>query len=100
MEEELRACVRVLLALERVEHHPEDREEEGEPHDPGEQPERGVHPTALADHPWRRNRAHATYSPFSSPERSRSDSVAMMLESKTTIMLYENSSTDPQPPPI
>src|SRR5436190_17686182 len=100
MEEELGARVCVLLGLERVEHHPEDREEEDESDDPGERAERHVDPAALADHAWRPIPPHAASSPRRSLDSTRSETVAMMIEKTTTTMLYADACPNSQPPPI
>src|SRR3954453_15503110 len=100
MEEQLGTRVRVLLALERVEHHPEDREEEDQADDPGQQPERAIDPPALADDDRRRDCAHAISSPFNSRDSTRSATVATTIEAMTTTMLYEDARPNSQPPPM
>src|SRR3954447_26539857 len=87
MEEQLRGGVRLLLPLERIEQHPEDGEEEDEPKDPCEGAERAIHPRTLPDDSRSRNTAHAASSPFSSPDRTRNEIVAMTIEKMTTTMV-------------
>jgi hypothetical protein len=44
--------------------------------------------------------AHAISSPFSRPDRTRNENVAMMIDAMTTTMLNEDAWPNSQPPPI
>src|ERR671915_1790756 len=87
VEIEVGAPVCLFLGLERVEDHPEHGEEDDQRREPGQDPQRPVHPAALADGGSGVVGSHAAASPFSSRDRTLSANVAMTIDAITTTML-------------